>query len=203
MLLRFLLAWVGVIGFVWHANADDSVARDTVVAVVDAFKTEIVEKKAVLKQDEVALRKAVREVISPVIDFADLSKKVMGKYYLRATDEQRERFAVVTEQTLLKTYGASMLDFDPSKINVLPEVRPNRNDTVWVDTEFYTDAGAAVNVAFLMEQIEGRWWLSNVVINNINFGLTFRKQFGLMVQKSRNDLDEAITAWEASLAQGQ
>jgi phospholipid transport system substrate-binding protein len=38
------------------------------------------------------------------------------------------------------------------------------------------------------------------VINNINFGLTFRKQFAVMMEQNRNDIESAISAWRASLA---
>jgi phospholipid transport system substrate-binding protein len=42
--------------------------------------------------------------------------------------------------------------------------------------------------------------LSNIVINNINFGLTFRKQFGVMMEQNKNNIELAINAWRESLA---
>lgn len=50
------------------------------------------------------------------------------------------------------------------------------------------------------ESKQQQWLLSNVVINNINFGLTFRKQFGVMMEQNRNNIEQAIDAWKASLA---
>ena len=58
-----------------------------------------------------------------------------------------------------------------------------------------------LNITFYMEQSKsGNWLLSNIVINNINFGLTFRKQFAVMMEQNRNDIESAISAWRASLA---
>ena len=63
------------------------------------------------------------------------------------------------------------------------------------------EAGGMLNISFYMEQSKAnKWMLSNVVINNINFGLTFRKQFAVMMEQNRNDIDAAISAWRDSLA---
>ena len=95
---------------VW-ANGDEG-ARDAVVKVVDAFRDDIVKDKDFLANnpDELAVR--VDRILAKVVDFDDFSRKVMGKYYRRATPEQRARFANVTKDTLLQTYGSSLLELN-------------------------------------------------------------------------------------------
>ena len=191
------LSLVGA-NFAW-SNVDD--ARNTVVNVVEAFRTNIVADKAVLAKDPALLEQRVDDILKDVVDFDDFSKKVMGKYYRRASPEQRIRFANVTKDTLLKTYGASLLELDADRINVLPLGPQGRGNETKVDVNFQMEAGGVLNISFYMEQAEqGNWMLSNVVINNINFGLTFRKQFGVMMQQNRNDIESAISAWKESLA---
>ncbi|TDO99892.1 MlaC/ttg2D family ABC transporter substrate-binding protein [Marinomonas balearica] len=176
-------------------------AREAVLAVVDQFKVEIVDKKEVLANDPGALYSTVSNVLEPVIDFNDFAKKVMGKYYRRTSKEQRVRFSSVTKDTLINTYGSTLLDFDPSAINVKPLSANQRGKETKVDVSFKTDDGTAIDIAFYMAKNKvGNWQLSNVIINGINFGLTFRKQFGVMMQKNKNNLDAAISAWEDSLA---
>lgn len=184
------LAWSNVDG-----------ARNTVINVVEAFRTDIVADKAVLAKDPALLEQRVNNILEGVVDFDDFSKKVMGKYYRRASPEQRVRFANVTKDTLLKTYGASLLELDADRINVLPLGPQGRGKETKVDVNFQMEAGGVLNISFYMEQAEqGRWMLSNIVINNINFGLTFRKQFGVMMEQNRNDIESAISAWKESLA---
>lgn len=184
--------------FAW-SNVDE--ARNTVVNVVEAFRTNIVADKAILAKDPALLEKRVNDILEEVVDFDDFSKKVMGKYYRRASPEQRARFANVTKDTLLKTYGASLLELDADRINVLPLGPQGRGKETKVDVNFQMEAGGVLNISFYMEQAkQGNWMLSNVVINNINFGLTFRKQFGVMMEQNRNDIESAISAWRESLA---
>lgn len=181
------------------SNVDE--ARNTVINVVEAFRTDIVADKAVLAKDPALLEQRVNDILEGVVDFDDFSKKVMGKYYRRASPEQRVRFANVTKDTLLKTYGASLLELDADRINVLPLGPQGRGKETKVDVDFQMEAGGVLNISFYMEQAEqGRWMLSNIVINNINFGLTFRKQFGVMMEQNRNDIESAISAWKESLA---
>jgi phospholipid transport system substrate-binding protein len=176
-------------------------ARDAVINVVDAFRKDIVADKAVLASNPALLEQRVNAILEDVVDFDDFSKKVMGKYYRRATAEQRVRFATVTKDTLLKTYGASLLELDANRINVLPLGPQGQGRETKVDVDFQMEAGGILNISFYMEQSNaGKWMLSNVVINNINFGLTFRKQFAVMMEQNRNDIEAAISAWRDSLA---
>jgi len=63
------------------------------------------------------------------------------------------------------------------------------------------ESGGLLNITFYMQKAaEGDWMLSNIIINNINFGLTFRKQFAVMMEQNRNDIESAIGAWQKSLA---
>lgn len=175
-------------------------AREQVLQVVDDFKTKIVDQREVLSKDSQKLQNAMREIIAPVVDFDDLAKKVMGKYYRQATPEQVEAFVGVTEGTLLRTYSAAVIDFDPSRLTVMPLARQKPGREVRVDAKFQLSDGSPVDIAFYMEpKTSEQWMLSNVVINNINFGLTFRKQFGVMMQQNGNDIDQAIAAWQKSL----
>jgi phospholipid transport system substrate-binding protein len=195
--ILFVFALLGA-SFAW---SNDEGARETVIRVVDAFRQDIVADKEVLAKNPALLEERVNNILANVVDFDDFSKKVMGKYYRRATPEQRERFASVTKDTLLKTYGASLLELDADRINVLPLGPQGQGRETKVDVDFQMEAGGMLNISFYMEQSKKQsWMLSNVVINNINFGLTFRKQFAVMMEQNRNDIEAAISAWRDSLA---
>ncbi|BDX02590.1 toluene tolerance protein [Marinomonas pontica] len=183
------------------AWSNEEAAREAVIEVVDAFRTQIVADKDVLSKDPALLEERVNAILENVVDFDDFSKKVMGKYYRRASPEQRVRFATVTKDTLLKTYGASLLELDADRIEVLPLGPQGRGKETKVDVDFQMEAGGLLNISFYMEESkQGRWLLSNIVINNINFGLTFRKQFGVMMEQNKNNIELAINAWRESLA---
>lgn len=182
------------------ANAETS-AREKVLEIVEKLKTEVVANKDVLANDKAALLAKAEEIFGPIIDFEDFSKKVMGKYYRRASKSQRVEFAEVTKNTLLNSYGNALLAFDETKINILPPAPKKSENDERVNMEFTTDAGTVIGITFYMVRNDAnQWLLSNVMINGINFGLTFRKQFEVIFQRSGNNMDAAIDAWAESLA---
>lgn len=200
--LLLLTTFVSVTVFANTVEVQDvEEARNTVVRIVEAFRDDIVADKQMLAENPRLLEERVNLILDEVVDFDDFSKKVMGKYYRRASEDQRNQFAIVTRDTLLKTYGASLLELDADRINVLPLGPQGRGRETKVDVDFQMEAGGLLNISFYMQQgAQDNWILSNVVINNINFGLTFRKQFEVMMQQNRNDMDAAISAWQQSLA---
>lgn len=200
--LLLLTTFVSVTVFANTQQTQDvEEARNTVVRIVEAFRDDIVADKQMLAENPRLLEERVNLILDEVVDFDDFSKKVMGKYYRRASEDQRNQFAIVTRDTLLKTYGASLLELDADRINVLPLGPQGRGRETKVDVDFQMEAGGLLNISFYMQQgAQDNWILSNVVINNINFGLTFRKQFEVMMQQNRNDMDAAISAWQQSLA---
>lgn len=197
------LRWLGVMLSLLFASSvwASEQARDQVIKVVDRFKQEIVADRDMLATNREELIRRTDSILSPVINFDDFSKKVMGKYYRRASDKQKMAFATATKETLLNTYAKSLLEFDDEEIKVLPLGPQGKSKEVRVNAEFVTETGSVVDIAFYMEEEgAGKWFLSNVVISGVNFGLTFRKQFAQMVQQNRNDLDSAIEAWKNALA---
>lgn len=183
------------------AWADAEAAREKVIQVVDAFRTDIVADRDVLAKDPELLYARVEKILVHAVDFDQFSRKVMGKYYRRATPAQLERFSQETKATLLKTYGSSLLDLDPDKINVLPLGPQREGQPVKVDVTFQLESAGLLNISFFMDESKaGDWLLDNIVINNINFGLTFRKQFAVMMQQNKNNIDAAIDAWRDSLS---
>jgi len=200
--LLLLATFMSVAVFANTEEAQDvEEARNTVVRIVEAFRDDIVADKQMLAENPRLLEERVNLILDKVVDFDDFSKKVMGKYYRRASEDQRNQFASVTRDTLLKTYGASLLELDADRINVLPLGPQGRGRETKVDVDFQMEAGGLLNISFYMQQgTQDNWILSNVVINNINFGFTFRKQFEVMMQQNRNDMDASISAWQQSLA---
>jgi phospholipid transport system substrate-binding protein len=46
---------------------------------------------------------------------------------------------------------------------------------------------------------EDHWKLVNVIMNGINFRITFKNQFADLMQRNGYDLDKVISAWETQI----
>ena len=61
----------------------------------------------------------VEALLQPLIDFPRFARNVMGAYYRKADDAQRERFAESFKWSLVRTYALALTEFGGGEIEVL------------------------------------------------------------------------------------
>jgi len=142
---------------------------------------------------------ALDTLLGEVIDFNWIAYKVMGSYGKQATPEQRERFASTFRCELIETYGRGLVAYGEQSIVVLPP----ENDIdglrkVTVSQEIRGDDGVFPLFYSMGMNRDGKWKVTNVVINGINLGKTFRNQFLQRAQKYDGNIDQIIENWSTS-----
>ncbi len=139
-------------------------------------------------------------LLGKAVDFRWLAYNVMGPYRAQATDEQLKRFASAFRRDLVETYGRGLVSYGDETIVVLPpagDLTGQRKVTVQqeihgVDGVFPLYYSMAVNQ-------KGEWKITNVVINGINLGKTFRNQFAQRAQKYGGNIDQVIDSWTSKV----
>jgi len=142
----------------------------------------------------------ISQAFSPIVDFARISKNVMGRYYKDSSNAQVKKFTEVFRLSLLNTYSKSLVEFQDEKIIVLPEIKPStRKDRAKVYIEIRTSTNKYPGMYSMYLDKNGEWKIINIVINGVNLGITFRNQFYSLMKKNNNDIDKSISLWESSL----
>ncbi len=172
--------------------------------VVDLVATELIE---MMKVDKVAIEKNpeayfadVKRILSPVVNFKYISKNVMGEYWAAATPEQRAKFKVLFEDSLVRTYGKGMANFADHTITVeKPEKEVPKYGKTYVIQKVSGDDGVN-RISYTMGKSPkgGGWKLINVVLKGVNLGKTFRNQFAQAVKENGGDVEAAISGWPAN-----
>lgn len=142
---------------------------------------------------------ALDSLLQDVIDFEWIAYKVMGSYGKKASPEQRSRFARTFRCELVETYGRGLVAYGEQNIVVIPskeDVSGQRK--VKVVQEIHGSDGVFPLVYSMGLTREGKWKVTNVVINGINLGKTFRNQFVQRAKKYGGDIDEVINNWSSS-----
>jgi len=136
-------------------------------------------------------------VLLPVVDFDYISKRVMGKYYRRASGEQRAQFSKVFKTTLLKTYARALTGFAIESYRIVPPSKPSpKPDKQAVSVVVKSAAGAEYTLVYFMLNRDNRWNLVNVSLDGINLRLTFKNQFANMAQEQRGKVANVIREWK-------
>lgn len=142
----------------------------------------------------------VDEVLEPMIGYTVIVSRVMGDTLEQASREQKIRFLEVFKRSMVRTYAGGLYNFGSFKVNLLPS-QDDKKDTVR-NTRVYLEVVSPNGQRYPMvqsvyySQAAGRWKMQNVIVNGINLGVTFQKQFEQIYRENNGDLDATIDEWE-------
>lgn len=190
-----------VAGSVWAES--NVVPEQTPHQLVESVTSQLIDAIAVHREsfDEnpESFFLALDNLLVDVIDFNWIAYKVMGSYGKQATPDQRARFADTFRCELIETYGRGLVAYGEQSIVVLPPTEDlDGLRKVTVAQEIRGDDGVFPLFYSMGMNREGKWKVTNVVINGINLGKTFRNQFQQRAQKYGGNIDQIIENWSSN-----
>jgi phospholipid transport system substrate-binding protein len=131
---------------------------------------------ATLDQESAATRRSADKVLplvdrllSPHFDREYAARLVLGQHWRNATPAQREQFAVVLYQRLLRTYVVAVAEWTPDRVKILPLRSDPEALQVTVHTEVKSSSGAIVPVDYRLHQTAEGWQIFDVVVEGVSY----------------------------------
>src|ERR1700675_4454812 len=146
------------------------------------------------QKDPAKLDALVGNVLLPNFDTEYAARLVLGQTWRTATPEQRKRFVDAFYHSLLRNYGAALVDFTADRFVILPYKGDPNDTTATVRTEVKRSTGDKVPVNFSLRKVNGVWKAWDVVIEGISYVKSFKTDFGSEIQQKW--LDEVINRLE-------
>jgi phospholipid transport system substrate-binding protein len=151
--------------------------------------------RAMYVHDPAKVDALVANVLLPNFDTEYSARLVLGQNWRTATPDQRKRFVDAFYHSLLRNYGAALVDFTADRFVVLPYKADPGDTMATVRTEVKKSSGDKVAVNFSLRKTDGVWKAWDVVIEGISYVKSFRTDFGAEIQQK--GLDEVINRMEA------
>ena len=150
--------------------------------------------RAMYANDPAKVDALVANVLLPNFDTEYSARLVLGQNWRTATPDQRKRFVDAFYHSLLRNYGAALVDFTADRFVVLPYKGDPSDTMATVRTEVKKSSGDKVAVNFSLRKTDGVWKAWDVVIEGISYVKSFRTDFGAEIQQK--GLDEVINRME-------
>lgn len=144
------------------------------------------------RRDPRRLYATVRETVGPHIDFARMSRWVLGKYWRDASAAQRARFVDQFRALLIRTYTTALLEYDGQAINYLPQRDAPDAEEVTVRTEIKPTTGLPIPVHYRMALTDGSWKVYDISIDGVSLVTNYRSTFASEIRRG-GGLDGLIT----------
>jgi len=155
--------------------------------MLSAIKAE----RAEIDKDTARLFVLVEDIVLPHFDFRRMAKLVLGKYWHRASDDQRRRFTDEFRFLLVRTYATAMLEYTDQKIIYLPfRSKPDATDVV-VQTEVEQDGGFPIPIDYKLSLSDGAWKVYEVAIDGVGLVINYRSSFSTEI-RGEGGLDALI-----------
>jgi phospholipid transport system substrate-binding protein len=150
--------------------------------------------RAEYRKDPSKLDNLVGTVLLPNFDTEYAARLVLGQSWRSATPDQRKRFVDAFYRSLLRNYGAALVDFTADRFVILPYKGDADSTQATVHTQVKREGGDKVPVDFTLHKTDMGWKAWDVVIEGISYVKSFKTDFSSEIQQK--GLDAVITRLE-------
>jgi len=193
-LVQRLVALSAALFLVTGAAADPG-APDVVIEGAVAELTENLDgRKDELAEDKDALYALINDILLPRFDRKLAAQLVLAKHWRDASEEQRERFINAFYNSLLQKYANGILEFDESRIEVIPFRGDATAKRSLVKTNVTLGDGTKVPVHYDLVNRGDRWLIFNVKVEGVSYISNYRAELDSEIRAS--NLDEVIDRLE-------
>jgi phospholipid transport system substrate-binding protein len=142
-----------------------------------------------------------RALLETGFDIPRISRFVLGRYWNAASDEQRQRFAGLFEEWVVRTYSARFKEYSGEVIRVIGTRAESEISTV-VTSQFSSANGAppAKVEWHVRKQADGSFKIIDVSVEGISMALTQRDEIASVADRNGGSADGLNRALEASLS---
>lgn len=181
LLSQLLLVVLGAMPQALFADAVQP--KDLVITTVQKVR-EIVKNEEGKTSTE-ALDAKLKEVIFPVFDFEEMSKRSLGAHWADANPEQQKEFVRVFSDLLSYTYLKRIRENAlSSTVSLVGEAR--KESKVEVRTLTKSSEGD-VDINYRLYQKEDGWKIYDVVIASVGLVSNYRSEFAGIIRKEGMD----------------
>ncbi len=179
MLLTGLLLSAGV-----SVANEQHPAMQLVKATTEQMVEALEKDRTAIEADPSMLYDLVNKIVLPHFDFERMSRSVLGKYWRKASVEERADFSEQFRQLLVRTYATAMLEYSGQEIEYLPFRAADIDEEVTVATEVQQDAGFPVPVDYFLYRSEDHGWMVyGMSIDGVNLVVNYRSSFATTIRQ--------------------
>jgi len=160
---------------------------DLVKETTDHVLSRIAGQRGELRADPGKVYNLVNEIVLPRFDFEYMSQLVLGKYWSRASVEQKSEFVMEFRELLVRTYATTLLNYADQEIDYLPLRMASEATDATVSTRVVGGGAPPIPINYSLYQKEGEWKVYDVAIDNISLVAQYRRSYASHIQRHRLD----------------
>jgi len=125
---------------------------------------------------------AFRKIFTSALDMPQIGKQVLGRHWLSATGEQREKYSVLFTEYVVQIYGSQFSNYSGESFEVIKEQSISGQETV-VKTRIIRDNGEITHADFRVRRADNRFRVVDVSLRGVSLLVAKRSEFDVIVRR--------------------
>ncbi len=127
-------------------------------------------------------RRLLRSTIEEVFDFEEMSKRTLGVYWRKRTEEEKKEFVELFSKLLERTYINKIESYTDEEV-VFTEERVKGRYAI-VKSVIKAHQSNEISINYRMLRKDGRWVVYDVIIEGVSLVKNYRTQFREIIRKN-------------------
>jgi phospholipid transport system substrate-binding protein len=174
-----LLALSLFVSQAFASHGPEELVRQTSEQVLEEVKS----RKQELDKEPEKIYGLVEHIVLPRFDFTRMSRLVLGKYWNRATDAEKDSFIREFRELLVRTYATALLNYSGQAIVYLPSHHLPDATEVTVDTQVAAEGAVPIPINYSLYRDGEEWKVFDVKIDGISLVSNYRSGFASQIRR--------------------
>lgn len=134
----------------------------------------------------------VDEVLTPHVDQHRVAALALGKYWKKATPDERAAFEQEYKNTMIRLYSSAYASYKDWNIIHQPlKLKPDAKKAI-VKIKVDRSEGQPVDMSYRMVNKSGDWKVYDIIIEGISLVSNYRSQFTEIIDKNKGSIKALI-----------
>ncbi len=175
--------WLVLLLFLVTPAFSAAVPEEIVRQTSDQMLAELIDRKQELQASPGKIYDLVEHIVLPRFDFQRMSQLVLGKYWPRANDGEKEAFVKAFRQLLVRTYATALLNYSGQEIVYLPSHQGADSSEATVNTQVQASGALPIPIDYRLHLNGEEWKVFDVSIDGISLVSNYRSSFASQIRR--------------------
>ena len=127
-------------------------------------------------------RKLIRAAVDQIVDWNEVAKRALGRYWRGRTDDEKREFIYLFGKLLEKTYFEKVKGYSGEKVIYLGD--RVEGGYALGKAKIITKQDKEIKVLYRMKKVQGKWMVYDVCVEGVSLINNYRTQFNSILARS-------------------
>ena len=167
-----------------------ALCADPAIDFLDKLSKEVIEQ-GVLAQKTIEEKEAFfREKFTTNLDLKNISKQVLGVYWKKATEQEKQDFIEAFTDLITKTWTDRFGLYQGQDIVFQGTRNTSQKNQIFVDSKINNDP--PIEVTWRLRQKDGSYKIMDIVIEDVTMVVSYQKEYTTFLQQHQGSIQALI-----------